>query len=189
VLTIDEARVLRRRLPSWVAAVGLFVNATESRVATCAREVGLDVLQFHGDEGAECCAASAQGMPWWRAVRMRAQGDLLKSSDAFSGAEALLVDSFSAAYGGSGERFDWSWIPAQRPLPLVLSGGLDAESVGDGIRQVRPSAVDVSSGIQGANAREKSIQRMEAFVAAVLHTDHVLAHSIARSESVPPLPA
>lgn len=184
-LSIDEARALRRRLPSWVMAVGLFVNEAESAVAACAQQVGLDVIQFHGDETPASCLASAQGKPWWRAVRMRARGDLLESADAFSGAEALLVDSFSAAYGGSGERFDWSWIPARRSLPLVLSGGLDADSVAEGIQQVRPFAVDVSSGIQGSTAREKSITHMEAFVAAVLQADNALAQPLARTSMVP----
>lgn len=182
-LTIDEARSLRQRLPSWVSAVGLFVNESEDRVRTIAGAVGLDVLQFHGDEDLSRCVSSAAGKPWWRAVRMRAQSDLLESSEAFAGAQALLVDSFSAGYGGSGERFDWSWIPTQRPLPLVLSGGLDADSVAAGIDQVRPFAVDVSSGIQGVQAREKSTERMEAFVCAVLQADAVRARDARSSYS------
>lgn len=168
-----DASQLRRLLPSWVRAVGLFVDAEPEQVRAIAQRVGLDVLQFHGDQAVQDCRASAApGVPWWRAVRMRSPHDLLESFGSFGDAEALLVDSFSQAYGGSGTRFDWSWIPAARPLPLVLSGGLNADNVGEAIAAVRPTAVDVSSGIQSDDdPRRKSRARMERFVARVLQSD------------------
>ena len=168
-LSIEEARALRRRLPSFVSAVGLFVDAPGEVVESTARAVGLDVLQFHGDETPEQCAAAV--LPVWKAVRMRAQTDLLESARAFAAAECLLLDSYSTGYGGSGERFDWSWIPRDVPARLILSGGLDAETVAQAIREVRPVGVDVSSGIQGASPREKDPARMERFAAAVLSAD------------------
>jgi phosphoribosylanthranilate isomerase len=172
VLTPEQARALRRRLPSYVSAVGLFVNETAARVVATANEVGLDVLQFHGDETPEQCHVSTpKDLVFWRAVRMRGSGDLLESLTRYERAEALLLDSFSDGFGGSGKGFDWSWIPAQRSMPLVLSGGLDAESVGAAILAVKPMAVDVSSGIQGADARIKDKAKMERFVAAVIEAD------------------
>ncbi len=171
LVSFEDAAQLRRRLPSWVSAVGLFVNADPGTVVAARREVGLDVVQFHGDESLDVCRKGASGGAWWRAVRMRSAGDLLESLEVFSSAEALLVDSFHAGYGGSGQAFDWSWIPSTRPLPLILSGGLDAKSVGAAIDQVGPAAVDVSSGIQTADPRVKDVARMEAFVAAVLQAD------------------
>ncbi len=171
-LAPEAARDLRRRLPSYVSAVGLFVNEEPARVREIAGQVGLDVLQFHGDESAAQCAQSRPAdVPFWRAVRMREPGDLLESERVFDGAEAFLLDAFSDGYGGSGQRFDWSWIPPVRHRPLILSGGLDADSVGAAIRQVRPTMVDVSSGIQGADPRCKETERMARFVAAVLAED------------------
>ena len=110
---------------------------------------------------------------------MRSKLDLLESFVCFERAEALLLDSFSPAYGGSGTVFDWSLIPADRPRPIVLSGGLSPDNVADAIRQVRPDGVDVSSGIQDdaadgtprGNPRRKSLQRMERFMAEVLRAD------------------
>jgi phosphoribosylanthranilate isomerase len=102
---------------------------------------------------------------------MRGPGDLLESIDRFGAAEALLLDAFSDGYGGSGRRFDWSWIPAQRSKPLILSGGLDPETVGEAIARVRPMAVDVSSGIQGPDARTKDAVKMRRFASAVLAAD------------------
>ncbi|RIK91689.1 MAG: phosphoribosylanthranilate isomerase [Burkholderiales bacterium] len=175
-----HAAGIRRALPSYVAAVGLFVDARPDEVRRVAGAVGLDTLQFHGNESPdECEASTPAGVRWWRAVRMRAEVDLLESFVCFERAEALLLDSFSPAYGGSGTAFDWSLIPAQRPLPIVLSGGLSPDNVADAIEQVQPNGVDVSSGIQadaadgtpGGEPRRKSLQRMERFMAEVLRAD------------------
>jgi phosphoribosylanthranilate isomerase len=173
-LSPDDAAVLRRRLPSFVSAVGLFVDESPTVVADVAARVGLDVLQLHGDETpgqGSAIAAAAADRPWWKAIRMRAETDLLSSAGSFAAAECLLLDAFSEGYGGSGKTFDWSWIPSEVPFRLILSGGLDEQSVADAIRRVRPFAVDVSSGIQGDTPRSKDRVRMERFVSAVLSAD------------------
>lgn len=168
-LALDEARALRRRLPSFVCAVGLFVNAPACERESIAAAVGLDVIQFHGDESPQDCTGSTR--TWWRAVRMSGPGDLLESFSRYPGAEAWLLDAHSDGYGGSGRAFDWSLI-GEAPLHrLILSGGLSAQSVGQGILRVRPWAVDVSSGIQGASPREKDPARMELFLDAVAQAD------------------
>lgn len=169
----DTAAALRRRLPSYVAAVGLFVDPAAAHAAEVARAVGLDVLQLHGDEPPEAASAigAASGRPWWKAIRMRAQTDLLSSARSYEGAEALLLDTYSDGYGGSGRAFDWSWIPSGLPTRLVLSGGLEAGTVVDAIRRVQPTMVDVSSGIQAGDPRRKDPARMAQFVAAVLAAD------------------
>ncbi len=172
-LTPEAAAVLRRRLPSFVSAVGLFVDASQEAVESTASQVGLDVLQLHGDESAPVAGALGEGcgLPWWKAIRMRPETDLLSSASTFGAAECLVLDAFSEGYGGSGRTFDWSWIPAGLPARIVLSGGLDAGSVTEAIGRVRPFAVDVSSGIQGSDPRTKDRARMERFVAAVLAAD------------------
>ena len=178
-LSVDEARALRARLPSFVQAVGLFVDESPQRIGQVAAAVGLDVLQLHGNETPEACgqaSLAAGGLPWWRAVRMRARSDLLESTAAYPQAECLLLDAYSDGYGGSGKRFDWAWAapiadPAGRPVRCILSGGLDAVTVGQAIAQVAPFAVDVSSGIQGADPRTKDAARMHDFVAAAIAAD------------------
>ena len=177
----DAAAALRRSLPSWVSAVGLFVNAEPAEVRRVAGRVGLDVIQFHGDESPEQCLASApEGLAWWRAVRMRSAGVLLESFDRFGQAEALLLDSYSQGYGGSGAGFDWSWVPKVRPVPVVLSGGLTPDNVAEAVAAVRPAAVDVSSGIQSDDPRRKALARMERFVAEVLRADAKLCQTPTR---------
>jgi phosphoribosylanthranilate isomerase len=168
-LSVDEARALRERLPSSVQAVGLFVNADSAEVRATRDAVGLDVVQFHGDEPPATCLEV--GGRWWKAVRMRPETDLLELAKSFALADSLLLDSFSDGFGGSGKTFDWSWIPPGLPSRIVLSGGLDDASVGPAISMVAPYAVDVSSGIQGATPRQKDPARMERFVAAVQSAD------------------
>jgi len=176
-LDAQQARALRDRLPSFVRAVGLFVNAPTQEILSTVAEAGLDVIQLHGDETPEMIDTlnKAAGRPVWRAIRVRSRDDLLSSIADSGQAECLLLDSFSEGFGGSGKTFDWSWIPARRSSRLILSGGLDEERVGQAIEQVRPFAVDVSSGIQGASPRQKDPRRMEAFVAEVLRADALLA--------------
>ena len=176
LLDATHAAGLRRLLPSWVVAVGLFVNAPAGSIRRVAGAVGLDVIQFHGDEEPRACEGERPvGLAYWRAVRMRAGVDLIEFFDRFASAEALLLDSHSAGYGGSGTGFDWSWVPHERPGPIVLSGGLAPENVATAIAQLRPTMVDVSSGIQVGgpkpDQRAKSRERMERFVAEVLRAD------------------
>jgi phosphoribosylanthranilate isomerase len=106
------------------------------------------LLQFHGDESPAACRVFSR--PFLRAARMGAGFDLLDFARQYPDAQALLLDAHVDGYGGSGKVFDWSLIPRDVSRPLVLSGGLHAENVIEGILRVRPSAVDVSSGVETA---------------------------------------
>ena len=112
-----------------------------------------------------------RSLPFWRAVRMRAPGDLLESESRYGQAEALLLDAFVDGYGGSGHSFDWSWIAPHRKLPVILSGGLKVATVHEAITRVRPVMVDVSSGIQTADPRRKDPDLMAGFMAEVQRAD------------------
>jgi phosphoribosylanthranilate isomerase len=148
-VTQSQAAAIARALPPFVAAVGLFVNASGDEVRGAIESVGLDWLQFHGDEPPEFCAQF--GRPWLRAVRMERGTDLLECSRRFSAARALLLDAHVPGQpGGTGLTFDWAAIPRELPLPIVLSGGLDASNVGRAMRAARPWAVDVSSGVEAS---------------------------------------
>jgi phosphoribosylanthranilate isomerase len=152
-VSIEQAREVARALPPFVATVGLFVNAAPSEIRATLDGVPLDLLQFHGDETPELCASF--GRPFIRAVRMGEKTDLVEWARRFSAARALLLDAdVPGEHGGTGRTFDWSAIPRSLPLPLILSGGLDAENVGRAVREVSPWAVDVSSGVE----RERGVK-------------------------------
>lgn len=165
-VTVARAAELARRVPPFVTRVGLFVNEDAATVEQAAREAALDLLQFHGDETAEYCERF--GLPWIKAVRVRPETDLLECADRFRGARALLLDAWSDAWGGSGKRFDWSLIPPSLPMPLILSGGLDPDNVAEAVRNIRPSAVDVSSGVESAKGI-KDVAKVAAFISGVEH--------------------
>jgi phosphoribosylanthranilate isomerase len=145
----EEAAKVAAALPPFVQAVGLFVNEKESAIREILRRVPLDLLQFQGDEPPEFCAAF--GKPFVRAVRMEEGVDLVEYAHRFSSARALLLDAHVAGEkGGTGATFDWARVPRDAPLPLILSGGLTAQNVGRAVREVRPWAVDVSSGVEAS---------------------------------------
>lgn len=176
-VTVAQAAELARAVPPFVSVVGLFVNATAEEIEAVVREVPLTLLQFHGDETPAQCEAlgRAARLPWLRAVRVgpsTQSADLVESALQYSKARGLLFDTLVPDYGGSGKVFDWSLIPAELARRAVLSGGLNAQNVGDAIRQLRPFAVDVSSGIEVPGAKGvKDHARMAAFVHAVRAAD------------------
>ncbi|MHB0919790.1 MAG: N-(5'-phosphoribosyl)anthranilate isomerase [Thiomonas sp. 15-66-11] len=167
-VTLSQAASIARALPPFVSTVALFVNAAQDTVRDVIDAVRPAMLQFHGDETPAACALA--GHPYLRAARMRPGLDLLDFKARYADAKALLLDAYVEAYGGGGEVFDWSLIPKSANFPIVLSGGLHASNVGRAIAQVRPWAVDVSSGVELAKG-VKDASAIRSFVAAVRDAD------------------
>lgn len=167
-LTLERARELSRAAPAFLTSVALFVNATAEEVKRVLEVVQPQVLQFHGEETPEFCRAF--GVPYVKACRVKKGVDLLEYWRPFSDACGWLADAWVEGYGGTGTGFDWSLVPAVRSKPLVLSGGLNPENVGEAIRRVKPWGVDVSSGVESAKG-VKDAARIAAFVAEVRNAD------------------
>lgn len=166
-VTIAQARAIVAAVPPFVSVVGLFVNASRCEINETLDAVALDRLQFHGDETPEQCMGYPR--PWYKALRVRPEMDVQLEARAYAaaGARAILLDAYVPGLpGGTGLSFDWSLIPSQLPLPLILAGGLDADNVVQAIQQVRPYAVDVSGGVEQAKGI-KDLQRMQKFMSAV----------------------
>lgn len=170
-VTPQRAAELVRRIPTFVAVVGLFVNAAPETVLAACDSLPISILQFHGDEDVAFCRQFAR--PYLRAARVRPGLDLLEFARAFPDARGLLLDAFVEGYGGGGQVFDWALIPPKLPGFLVLSGGLTAANVGEAIDRVRPVAVDVSSGVETGKGI-KDHTKIAAFVAAVRKADESL---------------
>ncbi|MBI2753239.1 MAG: phosphoribosylanthranilate isomerase [Betaproteobacteria bacterium] len=167
-LTLERARELRQAAPAFLTSVALFANPEAEDVRRVLDAVRPDLLQFHGEETPQFCRAF--GAPYIKACRVKKGVDLLEYWRPYSDACAWLADAWVEEYGGAGEGFDWSLVPATRVRPLVLSGGLEPENVGEAIRRVRPWAVDVSSGVESAKGI-KDAGRIAAFVAEVRNAD------------------
>ena len=171
-VTLDRAAQLIERLPPFVTPVLLLVNATPDELRHAVDRLPHALLQFHGDESPADCRAARR--PYIRAARMGPGFDLLNFASLYAGAQALLLDTHVDGYGGSGKVFDWSLIPPNVALPVVLSGGLNPANVTDGVLSVRPCAVDVSSGVEVSKG-VKSAELMRRFCRAVRSADELLA--------------
>jgi phosphoribosylanthranilate isomerase len=186
-VSIQRAAELSRRLPPFVTPVLLFVNEAPDRIRAACAAIPLAALQFHGDETpGQCLISTKSGIrPFLRAARIPLgdagrQFDLVKYALDYSKAQAILLDAQVEGYGGAGQTFNWSLLPPNVNAHLVLSGGLDAANVADGIRQLRPRckslAVDVSSGVERSGPGNKGLkdpEKIHQFVAAVRAADSV----------------
>ena len=179
-VTPERAGELARLLPPFVTPVLLFVNASAAEIAAGLQAVPNALLQFHGDETPEQCRVNAR--PFLRAARVPVGDgarsfDLLEYAQDYADAQAILLDAHVQGYGGGGVAFDWTAFNWSHPqlnasARLVLSGGLTPANVTDGIRLVRPWAVDVSSGVESAKG-VKSAELIDRFVAAVREADRI----------------
>ena len=180
-VTIAKARAIVAALPPFVAKVGLFVDPSRDEVDAALAGVALDALQFHGHEEPGFCRSF--GRPYLKAIPVKDGVDLLESVSQFDDAAGLLFDAYRPGDlpGGTGHGFDWSRLTvdlrARMRPPLVLSGGLDPGNVERAVREVRPYAVDVSSGVEerGDDDRPrrglKDAARIAAFMQGVRSAD------------------
>ncbi len=167
-VSIAQARGIVAAMPPFVSVVGLFVNASSDEIQSILSQVRLDILQFHGDETPAQCAQI--NLPYYKAIRVKPDTNLLQYAIDFKAAKALLLDAYSEqAYGGTGHTFDWSLIPQDLPKPIILAGGLDARNVAGAIQLVQPYAVDVSGGVELTKGI-KSAEKIAAFMQAVIES-------------------
>ena len=133
-------------LPQSVKKVGVFVNEELSVVRTLHRRLGLDVVQFHGDESPEYCRRAL--FPYWKVIRVKEVASL-KQADAYDTGVFLLDTHHPSHYGGTGSAFDWKmisqgWSSEKR---FILSGGLNLKNI-RAAADLRPFALDMNSGVE-----------------------------------------
>ena len=176
-VTAEQAQSLVRQVPAFISVVALVVNMPQSELVALANTVDFDVIQFHGDESAEQCQQLAKSVNkrWVKALRVNKDTHDLQSIQsqikdyAQAGASSILLDAYHKdAYGGTGERFDWSLIPKDSALPIILAGGLTPDNISDTLK-LPIQAVDVSGGIESAKGI-KDAGKMAAFIRSVKST-------------------
>jgi phosphoribosylanthranilate isomerase len=152
--------------------VGVFVNPTLDHVARAADEIGLTMIQLHGDEGPSFCAEAGRrtGCRVIKAARVRSGADIQGLGPFHT--DFHLLDGYKEGVpGGSGETFAWELVRAHRSkVPVILSGGLTPDNVAGAIAGVHPYAVDVASGVELSPGR-KDHDKLAAFAAAVAATE------------------
>ena len=164
VIPTDAARAIAAAVPSTVVKIGVFVNQPLDEIRATAEAVGLDGLQFHGDESDEDMTAMI--LPVIKAVPLGQPGDEQRAMDLPAGVVPLLDVFDPVRRGGTGRTVDWD-VAARIAFkrPTMLSGGLTSENVGEAVRRVDPWYVDVSSGVE-ASPGVKDERRLREFVEA-----------------------
>lgn len=144
-----------------IYSVGVFVNETAEHVRAIAAAVGLDALQFHGDEDPAYCRGWQEKTV--KAIRVRDRASVLRALEF--DVDYILADAHTpGVYGGTGRRLDWELLAPLDKARLVLAGGLAPDNVAEAVRAVRPFAVDVASGVEIEPGR-KDPRKVERFIA------------------------
>lgn len=164
-VSIEQAVNIVNVLPAFVSVVALFVDAKETQIRDVLSNVSIDCIQFHGDEAAEDCRIYDK--PFIKALTMKAELNMTEMAAQYYDASALLLDAYHPDMkGGSGTQFDWDLMPKNCALPIILAGGLHAGNAAQAIQQVKPYALDVSSGVE-VDKGVKGVAKMAAFIKAI----------------------
>lgn len=155
-------------LPAYIIRIAVLVNPSLEQALEIAAQPFIDALQLHGDESPEFCRMLAdREIRFIKVIRVRNEDSLRDVPSYFT--QTILLDSDSAGWGGSGKTFPWhlaaAFAQARPDLQIAIAGGLTPENVADAIHQVRPCAVDVTSGTESSPGK-KDGARMRAFVQA-----------------------
>jgi phosphoribosylanthranilate isomerase len=173
--SMAQARRISAAVSRRVQLCGVFVNAPLDEVAQIADELNLDMVQLHGDEGPAYCAETARRTRAQviKAIQVAGPGDvreLVRYHVDYHLADASATSVGRALRGGTGDTFDWALLDQRRsPVPLILSGGLQAENVVAAIAATNPFAVDTASGTEFAPG-QKDPERLRCFFEAVAST-------------------
>ncbi|MEY4691497.1 MAG: hypothetical protein RIT19_1822 [Verrucomicrobiota bacterium] len=163
-----RAAAIVRGLPPFVSRVGLFVDAAAGLIDATLAEVDLDTVQLHGGESPEVGRSLLGRVRVLQAFRVQGPETLERLPEYRESTHAWLLDAYvPGAAGGTGARFDWNLAVQARQLghPLILAGGLKPENIAEAVRQVRPFAVDVSSGVEVSPGR-KDAEKMRRLIAS-----------------------
>jgi phosphoribosylanthranilate isomerase len=171
-LAFETARVLAGRVRGRAQKVALTVDAEEKFLQSVVEALRPDMLQLHGVESTDRVESlrSTFGLPVMKAVPIALKDDLARIATYAAVADRLLFDARAprdaTRPGGLGNTFDWRLLQDVKPgVPFMLSGGLDADNVGEALRITRVSGIDVSSGVERAPGVKDS-DKIRAFIRA-----------------------
>ena len=171
-LAFETARVLAGRVRDRAQKVALTVDAEEKFLQSVVEALRPDMLQLHGVESTDRVESlrSTFGLPVMKAVPIALKDDLARIAPYAAVADRLLFDARAprdaTRPGGLGNTFDWRLLQDVKPgVPFMLSGGLDADNVGEALRITRVSGIDVSSGVERAPGVKDS-DKIRAFIRA-----------------------
>lgn len=156
----EKAKSIVQSLPSFVLKVGVFVNEDSEIINKVSNEVGLNIIQLHGEESPEFI--NEIKLPVWKVFRVHKEFDfdILKKYKNCD----FMFDTFSKeSYGGTGEIFDWNIIPTELRNKIILAGGISANNIEEIYNYVSPAWVDVSSSLEKCPGKKDEIKLKEFF--------------------------
>ena len=168
----DRVRSITATLPPFVDRVGVFQDEEIDVVKEIVHYCHLTVVQLHGAESPEYCRKIPCQVIKSFSIRTGSDSEeLAPYADAVGG---FLLDTYHQDMaGGTGRTFDWKLVEQVKPPgPVILAGGLTPENVGESIRQVKPFAVDVNSGVEYQPGR-KDLDKLKSFVHEVRKADEL----------------
>ena len=156
-----------RELPEEVSRLAVVVNARLEEATRLLETDLFDGLQLHGEESREYCQSLVQyRKPILKAVRSTSL-ELLERIDRYPVFGVLIDSCRASAFGGTGETFDWTLLQGLKfAKPVIVAGGLPPANVAEAVREMRPYAVDVASGVENNQGR-KDKWKMQEFILAV----------------------
>jgi phosphoribosylanthranilate isomerase len=190
--SLAEAQLITTALRRRVELCGVFVNAHMEEIVAVSEQLGLTLLQLHGDEGPSFCGEAARrtGARVIKALQVSGPGDIRDAARFHT--DFHLLDARSAVpgrerlRGGTGETFDWKLVAGRRSkTPLILSGGLAPDNVTEAIERVRPFAVDTASGTESAPGLKDPAKLRDLFAAVERAAFSPRAESGTLPESAP----
>ena len=152
---VAQIQAVVEQLPEKIDKIGVFANTTIEKIAQTVADSGLTGVQLHGDESLEYCHSLRQSLPnieIIKALRIRSFEDLDSSTTYTTCVDTLLLDAYHPQQlGGTGKTLDWTLLQQFNPsCPWFLAGGLTPDNIVEALSQVKPSGIDLSSGVERA---------------------------------------
>ncbi len=146
-ISLEQAQAIRQVVPAFVSLVGVFVDCDAQKINYYSEQIGLDLVQLHGNENNELGCSLQR--PFIKAIRAQSVEQINKEVINYPNARALLLDPYvKGQHGGTGKQLDLQLWPVNASQPLVLAGGLSNVNVREAVQSVSPFAVDLNSGIE-----------------------------------------
>jgi len=156
------AKVISDQVAPFISRVGLFLDADPAEVDHALNVLPGMIPQFHGRESAADCERF--GIPYLKAIGLGSGMPSAAELAEYEHAMAFLFDSNEPGQlGGTGHVFDWRKLDQKLDKRVILAGGLNPGNVRAAIEQVRPYAVDVSTGVEVSKGI-KDHQALQTFV-------------------------
>jgi phosphoribosylanthranilate isomerase len=168
-ISVAKAKTIVAGLPPFVTPVIVMMPSSADEVAGAGRLIRPGAIQLHGDESPEMLRQIKSMLPWARLIKTIhvGSGNEIEKAKAYEGcADAILLDTLSPSYGGTGKTHDWDTsaeIIKAVEMPVLLAGGLSPSNVAEAVSKARPFAVDVSSGVENGR-RRKDLKKVKEFI-------------------------